>query len=247
VPGGASRVDVNASPSSIPIDGVVNLFDISIVGRVSDCSNTAVDVGTLVTLETDLGIFRESGTRSLHMLSVDGLVTGTLTSESVAGLVTITGTVGVHVGTTTVRFLPGEPWSPEVRANPQSIYADGVSDCTVAARVMDAYENPVLEGITITFGTDYGHFEGSGSAIYTTTTDADGYAYAVLVSSREQHVVLVRAIIEVNSRQGYTNVFFVEPPTPTPTCTATSSPTPTATPTQRILRVYLPVVIKLSL
>jgi hypothetical protein len=73
------------------------------------------------------------------------------------------------------------------------------------------YQNPVLEGVTMTFVTDYGYFVESADVTYETTTNAEGYAFANLVSDNVPRTALVRAIA-YNSRQGYSYVFFTAPP-----------------------------------
>ena len=207
VPGGAETITVSADPRSIPINGDVNGYDIIVVAQVADCSGTPVENGTSVRLRTDKGLFRESGGWFFDGTTASGLVTATLTSQSVAGTVTVTATANSAVGTTKVQFLPGEPWLLEVWGYPQSIYADGRSTSRIIARVRDEYHNPVLDGITVTFVTDYGHFA-NGDVIYTTTTDIDGFAFATLVADTTPRTALVRAIA-YNDRQGYTYVFFI--------------------------------------
>jgi len=211
LPGLAENVEVSADPDSIPINGDVNFYDIIVVARVTDCSDTPVDDGTAVTLRTSLGLFRESGMRSLPRTTLNGLVTGTLTSQSIAGLVTITGTANSAVGTAEVRFLPGDPWLLDVWGYPTTIYANGMSTSLITALVKDEYNNPVLDGITVTFVTDYGLFVQSGDVVYTTTTSIDGFAFVTLLSDPIPRTALVRAIA-YNDRQGYTYVFFVTPP-----------------------------------
>ncbi|MBM4429014.1 MAG: DUF11 domain-containing protein, partial [Chloroflexi bacterium] len=210
-PGAASKVEVMADPDSIPINGDVNLYDIVVVARVVDCSNTPVQNGTAVALRTDLGIFRESGMRLLPRLTVGGLVTGTLTSQSIAGSVTITATADSVTGTTQVRFLPGEPWLISVWGYPETIYADGQSTSLITAWVKDEFNNPVLGGVTVTLVVDFGYFQETGQVSYTTYTDGFGYVFARLVSATTPRTVLVRAIA-YNSRQGYSYVFFITPP-----------------------------------
>jgi hypothetical protein len=210
-PGAASAVEVMANPGSIPINGDVNLYDIVVVARIADCSDTPVQDGTSVALRTDLGIFRESGMRVLPRFAVGGLVTGTLTSQSIAGLVTITATAGSVNGTTQVRFLPGEPWLISVWGYPETIWADGQSTSLITAWVKDEFNNPVVDGVTVTFVVDFGYFQETGEVSYTTQTTIDGYVFATLVSDTTPQTVLVRAIA-YNSRQGYSYVFFIEPP-----------------------------------
>ena len=210
LPGFPELAEISADPGSIPINGDVNFYDIIVVARIADCSDTPVEDGTSVMLKTDLGIFRESGMRTLPRMTLHGLVTGTLTSQSIAGLVTITATADSAVDTTTVRFLPGEPWLLEVWGYPATIPADGGSTSLITAWVKDEYNNPVLDGVTVTLVTDYGYFVESGDVMYTTTTTFEGYVFATLVSDPIPRTALVRAIA-YNDRQGYTYVFFVVP------------------------------------
>jgi uncharacterized repeat protein (TIGR01451 family) len=212
LPGPVEAVTVTAAPSEIKINGDVNGWDIIVEAEVTDCSDTWVEDGTAVTLHTDLGIFRESGMRTLYRTTLDGVVTGTLTSQSIAGWATISATADSVVDTTMVRFLPGDPWLLDVWGFPTTIPADGISKSLITALVKDEYHNPVLEGITVTFVTDYGYYLESGDIAYTTTTTADGYAFATLVSDVVPRTVLVRAIT-YNFRQGFSYVFFVAPTT----------------------------------
>jgi len=206
-----SIVDLSANPQEIPINGDANGYNIMVGAQVQDCSGTPVEDGTPVILETDLGFFWESGTRSAIRLTVNGLVSATLTSQSVAGTVTIVATADSATDRTWVRFLPGEPWQLDVWSYPTTIPADGHSESLITARVKDEYNNPVLQGITVTFVTDYGRFAGSGTILYTTTTNSNGFAFATLVADMTPRTALVRAIA-YNDRQGYTYVFFVTPP-----------------------------------
>ncbi len=208
-PGAAAKVDMSVDPAAIPINGDVNGYDIIVSAMVKDCSNTPVVDGTAVDLRTSLGLFRESGSRNLLRNTVNGLVTATLTSQSIAGSVVLTGTAGSAVGSVAARFLPGEPWMLEVDAIPETIFANGRSTTLIAARVKDEYDNPVLDGITVTLVADYGFFSDTGTGLVTRTTDTQGYVFATLVSDTVPRTVLVRAIA-YNDRQGYTYVFFIE-------------------------------------
>jgi hypothetical protein len=207
LPGTTDHVDVTADPGSIPINGDVNFYDITVVAHVADCSNTPVEDGTLVRLETSLGIFRDSGSRSYSATTLRGLITATLTSQSDAGIVTITGTAEGISGTTQVRFLPGEPFYIEMSAIPATIAADGRSTSLIVAGVKDAYNNFVMDGVTVTFVTQYGVFVETYGVYYTTTTNANGFAFAHLLSEPAPRTTQVLCVA-YNYRQGYTYVFF---------------------------------------
>jgi len=212
LPGAISSVDISATPGSIAINGDVNFEDITVVARVVDCSGTPVTNTTPVRLETTLGIFRNSGQRYYNTFTDGGLVTGTLTSQAEAGRVTVTAIAGVVTDTTTVIFVPGPPWTIEVTAVPYRIPADGRSRAQIFAGVKDFYANYVMEGVTLTFVTDYGYFYESGVVSYTTHTNAQGFCEAHLVSSTTPQTVQVIGIA-YNDRQGYTYVFFETAPT----------------------------------
>ena len=209
-PGAASIILVSVDPAEIPLNGDVNGYNITVVANVQDCSTTPVEDGTTIRLKTDKGLFLESGNWFVDLTTLNGLVTATLTSQSVAGTVVISGTSGSAVGTAKAYFKPGDPWLLEVWAYPPTIVAGGHTSTQVTARVFDEYHNDVGSGVTVTFVTDYGHFQ-DGNSMYTTTTALDGMAFAILTSDVVPHTALVRAITP-NYRQGYTYVFFTEPP-----------------------------------
>jgi len=211
VPGVPHEVSVSVDPAEIPINGDVNGYNIIVEALVRDCTGTPVVDGTGIRLETTKGFFRESGTWFIDLLTAGGEVTATLTSQSVAHNVLITGTSGSATGTARARFLPDEPWLIEVWGYPPTIYADGHSSTQISARVYDVWGNDVGEGVEVTFVTDYGRFI-NDSNTFTTTTVIDGLAFATLIADVQPRTVLVRAITN-NYRQGYTYVFFITPPT----------------------------------
>jgi len=209
-PGAPQRITVLADPEEIPILGDVNGYNITIVAAVNDCSSTPVSDGTPVRLHTDKGIFLESASWYVDQTTVGGMVTVTLTSQSIAGRVNITATSGSAVGTAHVYFKPGDPWRISVWPYPATIYADGRSRSLITARVFDYYDNNVGAGVTVTFRTDFGHFLGTGDTCVATTNEG-GYAFCTLVSDTQPRTATVLVSTE-NFRQGYCYVFFVAPP-----------------------------------
>lgn len=209
-PGVPRQITMWADPQEIPILGDVNGYNITVVAAVNDCSGTPVWDGTPVRLRTDKGFFWESASWYVDRNTAGGLVTATLTSQSIAGRVNITATADSAVGTTHVYFKPGEPWRISVWPYPATIYADGTSRSQITAQVFDYYDNPVGAGVTVTFVTDFGHFLGMGDT-FITTTQEEGYAFATLVSDTEPRIATVLVNTE-NLRQGYCYVHFVAPP-----------------------------------
>jgi len=210
-PGPPAVVMLSADPESIPINGVANFYDIIVEAEINDCSGTPITDTTPVTLQTDTGLFRESGTWAIVRPSINGVVTATLTSEERAGEVTVTATVDSIMDTTYVTFLPDEPYHVDVWGNPFDITADGRSRSQVTAWVRDYYYNPVLPGITVTFVADHGHWFESGDEYYTTTTTIGGYAFARLVSSKDYIGTVNIYAITYNDRLGPGIVQFVAP------------------------------------
>jgi hypothetical protein len=127
-------------------------------------------------------------------------------------MVTITATADSVITTTTVYFLPDEPYHVDVYAIPFSIYADGRSTTLVTAEVSDFYYNPVLEGITVTFITDHGLWVESSHIYYTTTTTVGGFAFANLRSSTNHIGTVNIYAVTVNGRIGPGIVQFLAPP-----------------------------------
>jgi adhesin/invasin len=210
-PGDPAVMVLSADPDSIPINGVANFYDIIVEAEINDCSGTPITDTTPVTLQTDTGLFRESGTWAIVRPSISGMVTATLTSEERAGDVTITATVDSILETTQVTFLPDEPYHVDVWGVPFNIAADGHSRTQVTAWVRDYYYNPVLPGITVTFVADHGHWWESGGEYYTTTTTTGGYAFANLVSTRDYVGTVNIYAITYNGRLGPGIVQFTTP------------------------------------
>jgi hypothetical protein len=210
-PGPPAVVMLSADPESIPINGVANFYDIIVEAEINDCSGTPITDTTPVTLQTDTGLFRESGTWAIVRPSINGVVTATLTSEERAGEVTVTATVDSILDTTYVTFLPDEPYHVDVWGVPFDITADGHSRSQVTAWVRDYYYNPVLAGVTVTFVTDHGRWFESGNEYFTTTTTTGGYAFARLVSSNDYIGTVNIYAITYNSRLGPGIVQFVAP------------------------------------
>nr|MBC7244630.1 DUF11 domain-containing protein [Chloroflexota bacterium] len=207
-PGLPRHITLQADPEEIPILGDVNGYNITVVAAVYDCSGTPVLDGTAVRVQTDKGIFLETASWYVDQTTVGGLVTVTLTSQSVAGRVNITATAGSAVGTTHVYFKPGEPLRISVWPHPDTICADGLSRSQITAQVFDFYGNEVGAGVTVTFVTDFGHFLGVGDT-YVTTTQEGGYAFATLISDTQPRTATVLVNTE-NLRQGYCYAYFVE-------------------------------------
>jgi len=208
-PGVPSQIAVSVDPEQIHILGDVNGYDIMAAADVMDCSGTPIEDGTLVTLRTTKGYFRESGQFWVELATLRGLVTGTLTSREIAGDVLITATTGSAVGTARAYFLPDPPAYVEVWAIPPAIPADGRSRTTVYVRVRDGFNNLVGPGITVTFTTARGQFVEGGNSC-TVNTTLDGLASCLLVSDTTPGTVIVIAET-YNGISGWFDLTFVEP------------------------------------
>jgi uncharacterized repeat protein (TIGR01451 family) len=208
-PGAPSQVAVSVDPEEIHILGDVNGYDIMVTADVMDCSGTPVEDGTLVTLRTNKGYFRESGQFWFEQATLGGLVVGTLTSREIAGNVFITATADSVSGAAQAYFIPDDPAYVEVWAIPPAIAADGRSRTTVYVRVRDDFNNLVGPGITVTFTAARGQFVDGGNSC-TTNTTLDGLASCVLVSDTTPGTVIVIAET-YNGVSGWFDLTFVEP------------------------------------
>jgi uncharacterized repeat protein (TIGR01451 family) len=208
-PGVPSQIAVSVDPEEIHILGDVNGYDIMVVADAMDCSGTAVEDGTLVTLRTNKGFFRESGQFWMEQTTLGGLVTGTLTSREIAGNVFITATAGSAVGTEQAYFIPDPPDYVVVWAVPAAIPADGRSRTTVWVEIEDYFGNLVGPGITVTFTAARGQFVGGGNSC-TTNTTLDGLASCELIADTTPGTVIVIAET-YNGVSGWFDLTFVEP------------------------------------
>jgi len=150
----------------------------------------------------------KSGTRT----DSSGVATATLTAGDIAGPCVITASTDVSptiIGTTTVTFTPGSPYTVTVEAYPPEIPADGYTS-TITATVTDQWDNLVSDTTVVTFTTDYGELMASQVKQVTDTTQS-GVATAVFTSGLESGTATITATANITAT-GTTSVTIVGAP-----------------------------------
>lgn len=180
-PLGPSAVTVTANPDVIPVGGATSVIE----AWVTDpCSNSVAD-GTPVSFSTDWGTIAPA-----VVGTVNGRASALLVSGTAPVTATVIATADTVSGTTTVRFVPGEP-RLSLAAHPLTLPVSNTTRITVTAR--DEFGNPVLDGTVVTFTTSLGNFTDSGIT-NTFTTTVGGRAFVALHSTQTGQAV-VRATI----------------------------------------------------
>ncbi|MBT8127245.1 MAG: OmpA family protein, partial [Gammaproteobacteria bacterium] len=168
-PGVASTATttLTAAPNSITADGV-STSTITVQLKDANGNNLSANGGT-VSLSTNLGSL--TGVTAVG----DGSYTATLTSATMAGTATITGTLDGNAinDDASVDFTSGvaSTATTTLTASPNSITADGVSISTITVQLKDADGNNLTsDGGTVSLSTSLGSVSavnGNGDGTYT--------------------------------------------------------------------------------
>jgi serine protease len=147
-----------------------------LVGSLSTLTITVTDQlgylvanGTVVSFTTNLG-----SASPVTRVTTNGVATATL-SSTVAGLATVTATVGSLNATAPVTFTPGPPANLSLIATPSTLPVGNLSALTVT--VTDQFGNPVANGTVVSFTTSFGALSNSSA------TTVNGVATATLSST----------------------------------------------------------------
>jgi len=188
VPAAPYTVSLVAQSASLPADGNATTI---LTATVTDEYGHPVAPGTLVTLTTSLGtLLSAGGTVILPARGIpvqNGMLTMMLRSSLDVGVAAITAAAGDVSDTVEVVFVPLEPHTVSVVAQPASLPADGHSTTVITATVTDEYAHPVTDGTPVTFAASLG--------VITPTTSAtvDGVVTATLTSSLDLGVAVITA------------------------------------------------------
>jgi len=132
-----------AMPPRLTVEQSATLF-----ASVTDRYTNPVADGTPVTILSSLGTINP-----LYPVATEnGVATATLRSN-VAGTAVVTATAQGRVGTTSVIFDPGPPYTVSVTADPTQLPADGSSTTIITATVIDHAGNLVADNTPVTFTT----------------------------------------------------------------------------------------------
>ncbi|MCS7087664.1 MAG: Ig-like domain-containing protein, partial [Thermoflexales bacterium] len=126
--------------------------------------------GTVVNFATTLGTLGSPTANTTNGQAVNSL------SSTVAGVATVTATVGSLNATAQVTFTPGAPFAVTLTLSPSIIFANGISQSTALATVTDQYGNPV-PGVAVQFFASVGTFSPTSG-----NTGAGGSVTAALTS-----------------------------------------------------------------
>ena len=142
-------MSVSANPSVIVAD---NQSQSTIKAVISDASNNPVPDGTPVAFR----IIKGSGSVEKNKETKGGVATSLLTSGTKPDTALVLVEAGTLRDTVQVRYTVGDVAAIDVRADVNSIQADGVTSTNVRAYVYDAAGNPVPDGTTVYFSTSIG-------------------------------------------------------------------------------------------
>jgi serine protease len=163
-PGPPANLALVAAPSTLPVGSLSVL-----TATVTDQFGNPVAISVVVSFTTNLG-----SASPVTRVTTNGVAVATL-SSTVAGLATVTATVGSLNATAPVTFTPGPPANLSLVAAPSTLPVDDLS--TLTAAVTDQFGNPVADGIGVSFATS------SGTLSSNSATTVNGAATATLSST----------------------------------------------------------------
>ncbi|MBI9075751.1 MAG: Ig-like domain-containing protein [Desulfatibacillum sp.] len=173
-------VAVASGSAQITADGA-SFTDIT--ATVKDENGNAIPDGIVVTFTTSAGTLDEATAVAPPIpekttqdgKTVNGIARVRLFSATNLGTATVNAVAGGRGGNITITFIPGAPSKVTVTATPSSMTADGASTSAIKATVLDANDNPVADGETITFAVT----QDGGSLNSLTQTTVGGIASVI--------------------------------------------------------------------
>jgi hypothetical protein len=163
-PGPPANLALVAAPSTLPVGSLSAL-----TATVTDQFGNPVAISVVVSFTTNLG-----SASPITRVTTNGVATATL-SSTVAGLATVTATVGSLNATAPVTFTPGPPANLALVAAPSTLQVGHLSALT--ATVTDQFGNLVADGTLVSFSTNL------GGAVPTAAATTNGVATATLSST----------------------------------------------------------------
>ena len=172
-----ATIQLTAQPSSLSVKDA-GRPESTVTVIVLDAQGRRVVNGTPVVLSTSKGIFTQSGSDIYEATTSNGQVVATLdvSNETESGIALVRAESGKATASLSIPVEPGPPEQITLTAMPSSIPADGVSACTLVAKVMDKYGNPIPNQ-PVTFTATKGSINPT-----TATTNVLGTATATLTS-----------------------------------------------------------------
>jgi len=173
---GGATLTLTANPTSVKADGIS--FS-TITAVLTDAVGKPALQGTQVDFTTSLGLFANGANHFQTVTDATGTSVAILYAGTSSGDVKVQCSAGGLVTYVMLNFGSQGGETLKLTANPTSINADGISFSTITAVLTDSAGGPPKQKTTMVFTTNLGTFA-SGSASFTTQTDATGTATAVL-------------------------------------------------------------------
>jgi adhesin/invasin len=162
--GAPFTLTLTAVPATLPVGNSSTL-----TATATDQYGNPVADGTTISFTTSLGALSSS---TANTSGGDASVT---LSSTVAGVATVTATIGSLSATAQVTFTPGAPFTLTLTAVPTTLPVGNSS--TLTATATDQFGNPVADGTTISFTTSLGTLSSA------TATTSGGNASVTLNST----------------------------------------------------------------
>ena len=142
-----STIDMSASPSLILADGI----SVSTITATPKDINGKTMPGLTINFSTTHGTLSET----VKVTDASGVATTDLKSSTSEETAYVTATAGITSTPVAVQFIAYNPTLVELKAEENSILANGVSQVSIQAKVYDA-SNQVIPGAVVDFSTNYG-------------------------------------------------------------------------------------------
>lgn len=156
-PGAAASITVASETDTLSAD---NYSQTTITATVEDGYGNPVSVGTSVIFTAIGGTVTNSSP-----VGPDGVAYATFKAGSVPGPSSVSAVNGTFEGSISIYLRATLPASVSLNANPLQIVADGVSQSTLRALVLDNQSRPVSDGTWVTFTAEEGQITGTEPAI----------------------------------------------------------------------------------
>jgi adhesin/invasin len=179
-PGPPANLSLVAAPGTLQVGNLSAL-----TATVTDQFGNLVATSVVVSFTTNLG-----SVLPVTRVTTNGVATATL-SSTVAGLATVTATVGSLNATALVTFTPGPPANLSLVAAPSTLPVGNLSALTATAT--DQFGNPVADSIVVSFTTSFGALS-NGSA-----TTVNGAATATLSSTLPGTALVIATVGSLNA------------------------------------------------
>jgi hypothetical protein len=173
-----SQLDISAGANSIMVQGLGGLDETLIQAQARISAAQLVPDGTPITFTTTAGTFKNNGAARIDAESVNGIATVRLLSSEIAGTTTVTASAGGVLDSLEIDFTPGPPSHISITADPGTLIAGDDKTSSVKATVYDGNDNPVENGVQVTFSA------GKGTLLPLVSQTSDGVAATVYTAPK---------------------------------------------------------------